>query len=41
MQPAGWLAIFADCHVETIGDQEDEDTIKAMFTRNGGEAIDR
>jgi hypothetical protein len=35
-----FCAVFADCHTIGISKQCDPDTLKALFTRNGGEPID-
>ncbi len=35
-----FCAVFADCHTIGISKQCDVDTLKALFTRNGGEPID-
>ncbi|HVT26678.1 MAG TPA: DUF1559 domain-containing protein [Lacipirellulaceae bacterium] len=39
VRPGGWLAGFADGHVQMISNSIDINTVKAMFTRAGGELI--
>ena len=36
----GFLAAFADGHVQMISQSAPVEAIKALFTRNGGEAVD-
>ncbi|HEV2971230.1 MAG TPA: DUF1559 domain-containing protein [Pirellulales bacterium] len=35
-----FCAVLADCRTIVISNEEDLETLKALFTRNGGEAID-
>ena len=41
LHPSVFLAGFADGHVESIPNSIPADVLKAFFTRNGHEAIDR
>jgi type II secretory pathway pseudopilin PulG len=38
--PVGFMAVFGDCHITVISDTTDPATLKALFTRAGGEATD-
>jgi hypothetical protein len=40
-RPGGWQAGFADASVQMISDMIPPEQLKAMFTRNGGEVINR
>ena len=39
LREGGFLAVFCDGHVELIPQFTAPETIKAIFTRNGGEAV--
>jgi type II secretory pathway pseudopilin PulG len=39
--PGGWLAAFADGHIQFMPNTTDDITLKALFTRNGAEPINR
>ncbi|HEX5471711.1 MAG TPA: DUF1559 domain-containing protein [Lacipirellulaceae bacterium] len=39
VRPGGWLAAFADGHIQFISSSIDINTLKALFTRAGGEVI--
>ncbi len=39
VRPGGWLAAFADGHIQFISNSIDINTLKALFTRAGGEVI--
>jgi prepilin-type processing-associated H-X9-DG protein len=39
LRPGGWNAAFADGHVQFISNSIDPQTLKALFTATGGEAI--
>lgn len=39
MRPGVFLAVFADGHIEGISDKTDVNRIKALFTRNAGDAV--
>jgi type II secretory pathway pseudopilin PulG len=41
VRPAGWLAGFADGSVQFISEMIDQAQLKAMFTRAGGEIVER
>jgi hypothetical protein len=41
IRPAVWLAAFADGSVQPISDMIDQEQLKAMFTRAGGEPVNR
>jgi hypothetical protein len=40
VHPGGWLAAFCDGHVQFISDTTDQNVLKALFTKAGGEAVD-
>ena len=40
LREGGFLAAFADGHVQMISDAAPANVIKALFTRNGGEVVD-
>jgi Protein of unknown function (DUF1559) len=40
LREGGFLAAFADGHVQMIADSAPANVIKALFTRNGGEVVD-
>jgi hypothetical protein len=39
VQPNVWLAAFCDAHVQAIADTLDPNTLRAFFTRAGGEVV--
>ena len=39
VQPDGFQAVFTDGSVRPISGSLDEDTVKGIFTRNGGEVV--
>jgi hypothetical protein len=40
LRPGGWLAGWADGHVSFVSDGADDETLRAWFTRAGGERVD-
>ena len=39
IRPQGFNAVFGDCHIQMISDETQPETLRALFTRAGGEAI--